>query len=113
MRKFDKIWAVYFSTGAFGTTTPTKFALDRSTTGTPVKSQLALTPNVSSSNLAVKSEVADDKAAHKPGEEVNNEVQPTTTSGEVTGETRGTVDATDVKAEPETTTAAEASINTG
>ena len=151
--KFDKIWAVYFSTGAFGTATPTKFALDRSTTGTPVKSQLALTPNVSSSNLAVKSEVTDDKAAHetgvkgeedppKPAEEdvkstedteedmkpsaeaavppaetvdvkQGEEVQLTTTSREVSGETRGTADATEVKAEPEPTSAAEATINTG
>ena len=154
MRKFDKIWAVYFSTGAFGTATPTKFALDRSTTGTPVKSQPALTPNVSSSNLAVKSEVTGDKAAHetgeeyppkpaeedvkstedteedmkpsaeavvhpaetvdvKQGEQVKDEGQPTTTSGEVSDETRGTADATDVKAEPETTSATEATTNSG
>ena len=130
--------------------------MDRSTTGTPVKSQLALTPNVSSSNLAVKSEVTDDKAAHdtgvkgeedppkpaeedvkstedieedmKPsaeaavhpaetvdvrqGEEVKEEVQLSATSGEMS-ETINTADATDVKAEPETTSAAEASINTG
>ena len=130
--------------------------MDRSTTGTPVKSQLALTPNVSSSNLAVKSEVTDDKAAHdtgvkgeedppkpaeedvkstedteedmKPsaeaavhpaetvdvrqGEEVKEEVQLSATSGEMS-ETINTADATDVKAEPETTSAAEATTNTG
>lgn len=47
--------------GAFANATPTKFALDRSTAGTPVKSQLALTPNVSSASLTVKSEASDDK----------------------------------------------------